>query len=137
VHINGASPHTRRSVVLNRLSFSPGDVLDSRQVRDSERRLKFSQLFKNDAAKGVAPRIVVVPREDDAPSTLANDPTGPRRSAGAAQIRGQSPDDERHVTRRVDIDVYVEEETEPIRRLPPVEPAAPGPATSDPLWKIH
>ncbi len=119
VHIDGANPHTRRSVVLNRLSFVPGDVIDSREIRDSERRLKFSQLFRNDAQRGIAPRIVVRPPESEQTSQIANTPLGPRRSATGGTYRGQSPDDSHHEVRRVDVDVYVQE-AEP-ERLPPLE----------------
>ena len=63
VRIGGENPHTRRSVVLPRLSFQPGDVVDIRQIRDSERRLKHSQLFA--AEPGKSPRIVVRPNEKE------------------------------------------------------------------------
>ena len=119
VHIDGANPHTRRSVVLNRLSFTPGDVIDSREIRDSERRLKFSQLFRNDPQRGIAPRIVVRPPEKDQSSQIANTPLGPRRSAAGGTYRGQSPDDDTYEVKRVDIDVYVHE-AQPTR-LPPVD----------------
>ena len=64
VHIKGDHPHTRHSVVLPRIEFHPGDVLNIKQIRDSERRLKASQLFRNDPAAGVSPRIVVRPPEE-------------------------------------------------------------------------
>ncbi|MFT5524420.1 MAG: outer membrane protein insertion porin family, partial [Pirellulaceae bacterium] len=93
VHIQGEFPHTKRTVVLNRLSFGPGDVVDIRQVRASERRLKSSQLFENNPAQGSAPRIVI--RPPDA-KTLA---------AGRQQTfyRGQSPSGKD----LIDIDVYL------------------------------
>ena len=119
VHIDGANPHTRRSVVLNRLSFVPGDVIDSREIRDSERRLKFSQLFRNDPQRGIAPRIVVRPPEDDQDSQIANTPLGPRRSATGNTYRGQSPDEDVHQVRRAVVDIYVQEATP--QRLPPIE----------------
>ena len=45
IHVAGESPNTRRDVILNRLSLRPGDIVDIREVRASERRLKASQLF--------------------------------------------------------------------------------------------
>jgi hypothetical protein len=77
--------------VLNRLSIKSGDIVDIREVRNSERRLKASQLFLTDPAQGIAPEIVVKPNllGDDA-SSLA-DQSSPGLPAGS-QIRGQSPD---------------------------------------------
>ena len=49
VHIAGEFPHTRRNVVLNRLSLRPGDLIDIREIRNSERRLTASQLFETRA----------------------------------------------------------------------------------------
>lgn len=72
VHIAGDHPHTRRSVVLNRLSLYPGDLIDVREVRDSERRLKASQLFENNPATGQTPRIVIRPPELHELERLAN-----------------------------------------------------------------
>ncbi len=119
VHIDGDHPHTRRSVVFNRLSFAPGEIIDSREIADSERRLKFSQLFRNEPARGIAPRVVVRPPEEKERSNVATSPVGPRRSAVGSDYRGQSPDDEPHTVRRVDVDIYVEFD-EPVR-LPPVD----------------
>lgn len=76
VHITGEYPHTRRNVVLNRLSLYPGDIIDVREVRDSERRLKASQLFENNPAVGQTPRIVIRPPELQELERLAN-PAGP------------------------------------------------------------
>ncbi|NDH12091.1 MAG: hypothetical protein EBY44_10270, partial [Actinobacteria bacterium] len=58
VHIRGENPHTKHSVILNRLSLRPGDILDIRKLRSDERRISSSGLFLNDAAKGEGPRIV-------------------------------------------------------------------------------
>ncbi len=82
VNIDGENAHTRRTVVLNRLSLRPGDVVDMRELRNSERRLQASQLFMHNPASGVTPRIVVKPPELDDVQYA----DGPGRS-----IRGQSP----------------------------------------------
>lgn len=76
VRINGEDPHTRRTVVLNRLSLRTGDIIDIREIRDSERRLGSSQLFI--AQPQLKPRIVVKPPE--AGGRLANRPEGPSAS---------------------------------------------------------
>jgi len=119
VHIDGPNPHTRRSVVLNRLSFAPGDIIDSREIRDSERRLKFSQLFRNEPQRGVEPRVVVRPPEAENASRIADTPLGPRRSAAGGAYRGQSPQFDSHSVRRAVIDVYVDQPE--LQRLPPIE----------------
>ena len=58
VHIAGEFPHTQEGVVLDRLSIRPGDIVDIREVRASERRLKSSELFVVNPAEGNPPRIV-------------------------------------------------------------------------------
>ena len=86
VRIRGEHPHTRHSVVLNRLSLRPGDILDIRKLREDERRLKSSSLFAADAAKGEGPRITFSKPTGDDGSRMARDPDAP------GGFRGQSPD---------------------------------------------
>lgn len=87
VAILGEHPHTRITTVLNRLSLQPGDLVDIRELRASERRLKASGLFEVDPQKGIAPQIVVVPPElEDMETGIAGQPE--RRP----RYRGQSPD---------------------------------------------
>jgi outer membrane protein insertion porin family len=100
VHVAGEYPHTRESVILDRLSIRPGDIVDVREVRASERRLKASQLFETDPASGKAPRIVIQPPNlEDAEEFVAERP-------GYSAVRGQSPDRSRTVV-PLDLDVYV------------------------------
>jgi outer membrane protein insertion porin family len=95
VHIKGEFPHTRHSVVLNRLSFRSGDIVDIRQIRNSERRLKASQLFEINPAEGDVPQIIIRPPDLDAfDNALAND-------APPAVIRGQNEDG------LMDLDVFL------------------------------
>ncbi|MBC8352485.1 MAG: hypothetical protein H8E66_10885 [Planctomycetes bacterium] len=96
VHISGEFPHTRESVILDRLSIRPGDIVDIREVRSSERRLKASQLFETDPQSGKEPRVVIRPPE-------LNDTRGIAQQQGPGTVRGQSPD-----RRELDIDVYVD-----------------------------
>ncbi len=87
VHIEGEHPHTRQSVVLNRLSIRTGDLIDIREVRASERRLKASQLFSNDPTQGETPQVRVRPPElQDTIETIAE-----RDSPAPRVYRGQAP----------------------------------------------
>lgn len=83
VKIDGEFPHTRESVILNRLSLRPGDVLDTRELRASERRLKSSQLFETNPQLGDPPKIVVTPPDLQAIGSTA--------SGGGSTVRGQDP----------------------------------------------
>ncbi|WP_218932352.1 POTRA domain-containing protein [Adhaeretor mobilis] len=83
VHIGGDTPHSRRQIALNRLSLRPGDIMDIRELKASERRLVASGLLETDAATGVRPKITYrIP--DDVEFDVA---TGP----SADTVRGQSP----------------------------------------------
>ena len=85
VNIAGESPHTRESVVRNRLSVRPGDILDTRELRASERRLMASQLFQNDPMSGTRPQVVVRPPE------LQETVVADRPASRGSSYRGQSP----------------------------------------------
>lgn len=82
VHIQGDNPHTKQSVVINRILVHPGDLANPKKIRQSERRLE-GQIF--DRAGPSAPRVQIakVPEKPN-----------PNRStvAQAGAIRGQSPD---------------------------------------------
>jgi outer membrane protein insertion porin family len=82
VNIDGGESQTRRNVVLNYLSIRPGDVVDVREIRRSERLLQASELFLFDPSRGQAPRIVVKPRDED--QQMANEVDG-------TTVRGQTP----------------------------------------------
>ncbi|MBP89124.1 MAG: hypothetical protein CMJ64_20810 [Planctomycetaceae bacterium] len=103
VHIAGEFPHTRESVVHDRISIRPGDIVDIREVRNSERRLRASQLFEADPQSGKAPRIVIRPPDLNDAGRIAKQPTN-------GTVRGQSPDGQR-IHRRpqwLDLDIYVQ-----------------------------
>jgi outer membrane protein insertion porin family len=87
VHVGGEYAHTRETVILDRLSLRPGDIVDVREVRASERRLKASQLFENDPASGKTPRIVIRPPD------LSDIEVAAEERSGQA-VRGQSPETE-------------------------------------------
>jgi outer membrane protein insertion porin family len=93
VNIEGDCPRTRLAAIYNRLSLRPGDIVDTRKLRDSERRLQASGLFASDPAGGVKPKIVFSPPEVDSEQgngkqkpQVARDPNRP------SGYRGQSPD---------------------------------------------
>ncbi len=77
--------HTQWSTVLNRISLAPGDIVDIRELRASERRLRASGLFEVDASRGIAPKIVVVPPEPEQVEAILA-----RKRQG--EIRGQCPE---------------------------------------------
>lgn len=85
VKIVGDNPHTRRNTILNRVSLHPGDVLDTRELRASERRLKASNLFANQNPSE-EPKITFE-RPELGLNGLVENPDAPSKS------RGQSPDD--------------------------------------------
>jgi outer membrane protein insertion porin family len=92
VRIVGDNPHTRRNTILNRVSLHPGDVLDTRELRASERRLKASNLFANQNP-AEEPKITFE-RPDFGAASLAENPDAPDKA------RGQSPDDVGPAARR-------------------------------------
>jgi outer membrane protein insertion porin family len=81
VEIVGENPHTQESVILNRVTLQPGDVIDIRQIEKTKALLNRSQLFVTNPAQGKTPQVVVVPPEFDEASRYASNPT----------FRGQSP----------------------------------------------
>jgi outer membrane protein insertion porin family len=85
IHVAGEHPHTRKSVILNRLSLRPGDIIDIRKVRASERRLKASQLFVTNPSEGQPPRIVIRPPDIEEAAEIA-------RKRKTTYYRGQSPE---------------------------------------------
>ena len=85
VNIAGEFPHTKETVVRDRLSIRPGDIVDIREVRSSERRLKASQLFIVNPTEGSPPRIVIRPPNLEDAARMAAEPQ-------QGTMRGQSPD---------------------------------------------
>ena len=83
VHIEGENPHTRTKAVLNRVSLRTGDIIDIREMRNSERRLKASSIFELDPAAGGAPKIIFSPPGAEDLENASN---------GGDSFRGQSPD---------------------------------------------
>lgn len=84
IHVAGEYANTRQNVILNRLSLRPGDIIDIREVRASERRLKASQLFITNPQEGDPPRIVIRPPDLAEAAAMAEK---------GRSYRGQSPDE--------------------------------------------
>jgi outer membrane protein insertion porin family len=82
VRIHEDQPHTKLSVVLNRMMVHPGDLADPKKIRQSERRIG-GQIFTPSGPD--APRIQI---------SKVPDKPNPNRSqvAQASVIRGQSPE---------------------------------------------
>jgi outer membrane protein insertion porin family len=57
VNIAGEDAHTKHTVIYDRLSLHPGDIVDTKKIREDERRLRASALFNVDPTKGSAPKI--------------------------------------------------------------------------------
>jgi outer membrane protein insertion porin family len=90
VHIQGEFPHTKQTVVLSRLSLRPGEVIDTREVRNSERRLKASQLFAGTQNDGEPPRIVVRPPDLNSLDTIrGQEPEATRAAPGGPSVIAQ------------------------------------------------
>ncbi len=88
IEIKGENPHTQITTVLNRLSFKPGDIVDTREFRNSERRLKAAQLYKVEPQKNIEPKIVYNPPESDDKDTAT---AGQRRTTYYRVPGGEAP----------------------------------------------
>ncbi|HIQ20150.1 MAG TPA: hypothetical protein EYH34_02775 [Planctomycetes bacterium] len=87
VQIAGEVPHTRITTVLNRVELRPGDIVDIRKLRSSERRLRASRLFELDPRQGQPPQIVFSPPSlEDLEAQIAQ-PSSP-----SPRVRRQSPE---------------------------------------------
>ena len=92
VDIDGENPHTKIATVLNRISLQPGDIVDIRELRDSERRLKSSRLFEVNPAGGVGPKIVFTrPGLDDMTPEEKPEERSVERVAGRPERSGGMP----------------------------------------------
>ena len=87
IEIKGENPHTQIMTVLNRLSFKPGDIVDTREFAASERRLKAAQLFKVEPMKGIEPKIAYSPPESEKDTMMA----GQRRTSYYRVPGGEAP----------------------------------------------
>lgn len=97
INIQGEHPHTSHAVILNRMSIKPGDIIDTRKLRDDERRIMFSQVFEADPTKGGPPKFTLNKPDEEDRATAASPSRGtaPPRTGSTTppNYRGQSPDD--------------------------------------------
>ncbi len=128
VQIKGQYPHTRLATVLNRMSLKPGDIVDIRELRASERRLKASGLFAVDPAKGSAPKIVfTAPTAEDLEKREEGVADKPKRPDG---FRGQSPDSPADRDSLVNLSIFGEwadNQPDEVQQAQPT-PQNPGPS---------
>ncbi len=88
VQINGEASHTRIQTALNRLSIRPGEIVDTRELQASERRLKSSSIFNANPATGSAPKISYrIPSQDGKQMASEERPT---RSASRPQAHSHT-----------------------------------------------
>ena len=83
VHIKGDNQHTRETAVRDQITLQPGDIVDIRKLRESEKRLRASGLFMVDPMSGSVPKIVFTPPNSEDDTMMAKKKGG---------YRGQSPD---------------------------------------------
>jgi outer membrane protein insertion porin family len=93
VHVKGEYPHTQITTILNRLSFKPGDIVDIREIRASERRIRASQLFEANPATGNAPKIAFSPPDQEGQNPEDDDKTevADKRKPGRKSGPGAGP----------------------------------------------
>jgi outer membrane protein insertion porin family len=93
VHITGDDPHTKITTALNRISLRPGEIVDTRKLADSQRRLRAAGIFASNPAQGSVPRISYNLRTRP-PEGLAFTELAPDRRVAenpSLDVRGQSP----------------------------------------------
>lgn len=118
--IKGEYPHTRLTAVLNRMSLKPGDIVDTRELRNSERRLRASGLFNNDPTRGDPPKIVFNP--PSAEDLEKQDKAIARKRPDG--FRGQSPDGAGESDKVLNLVVQGQFLDAPQRSTPPAQPPA-------------
>lgn len=95
VNIKGEASHTRVQTALNRLSIRPGQILDTSELRNSERRLAASSLFEVNPAMGTPPKITYKISEETKQRLAEREKAKDAGRKGT--FRGQSPaDPQRH-----------------------------------------
>ncbi len=82
VHIAGESPHTRFNTVLNRLMFRPGDIINTQDIRNAERRL---QALRR-CSSAIRPRDKL-PKSRSRPPAKRKRPAWPTAPAAAADAK--------------------------------------------------
>lgn len=89
VKINGEASHTRIQTALNRLSIRPGQILDTSELRNSERRLGAASIFNVNPAQGSVPKITYQISEETKRRLAEREKAKDADRKGV--FRGQSP----------------------------------------------
>lgn len=90
VHIEGEHPHTKESVVLNRLQFRPGELASLEKIKKSEQKLRNSQIFQGTMPGSPGPHIDVKPLDPLMPKR-AREYDVARGQDGGGVVRAQNP----------------------------------------------
>ncbi len=87
----GADAYTKWHPILNRSSLRPGEILSTKEINNTKRRLMASQLFNVNPTQGAMPEVLF--ELDDATKELieAEAQEELKRAEAAPQIRGQVP----------------------------------------------
>jgi outer membrane protein insertion porin family len=127
VHIEGDHPHTKETVVLTRCTFAPGDLANPAKIKQSEQRLKNTQIFAGGMPGAGAQ--AGGPGGGDPPKITPQYPDdfGPRRPRNLA--RGQSDVASRPSVRRAKAAPPPEPE---VAVLPPFPTVPPRPVGEEP-----
>ncbi len=93
INIAGDNPHTSHAVILNRMSVRPGDIVNTKKLREDERRLRFASVFNTDPTKGETPKITFEKPDGLKEQGFANKPGSGSAASSDSSYRGQSPND--------------------------------------------
>lgn len=94
IDIVGEAAHTRIQTAMNRMSLAPGDILDTRKLRDSERRIGAASIFNTNPTLGPVPKITYAP--DDITKRRLAERDKEKQESRKDVFRGQSPSAQRH-----------------------------------------
>lgn len=94
--ISGEYPHTKITTVLSRMSIQPNDIVDTRELRASENRLKACGLFEVSPQTGVTPKITFSPAEAEEIVPEGFNDSQIAQPPNNDNFRGQSPDNANH-----------------------------------------
>jgi outer membrane protein insertion porin family len=94
INIAGDNPHTNHAVILNRMSVRPGDIVNTKKLREDERRIKFASVFNTDPSKGETPKITFDKPDGLKDEAVAKRPGGGKSgsSDSGGDYRSQSPE---------------------------------------------
>jgi len=89
--MDGSESYTKWHPVLNRSSLRPGDILRTKEINDTKRRLLHSQLFNSNPTTGAMPDFIFEYPQAAIEAEAAAEAEKERLASGDPQIRGQAP----------------------------------------------